>query len=110
MKISFFLTALLLRCITALSQSEDSIWFVNNYSKMERQITMRDGIKLFTSVYVPKDASEKHPVLMTRTPYSSGPYGEGKFIPIWGSHYMTYARENYILVIVYKPHAVFTLA
>ncbi len=99
MKISFLLTALISFCISALSQSEDSIWFVNNYNKMERQIIMRDGVKLFTAIYVPKDASEKHPVLMTRTPYSCTPYGEDKFISIWGSYYMTYARENYILVI-----------
>ncbi len=98
MKISFLLTALISFCISALSQSEDSIWFVNNYNKMERQISMRDGIKLFTSIYVPKNASEKHPVLITRTPYSCRPYGEDKFLPIWTSYQMTYAKENYILV------------
>ncbi len=99
MKISFLLIVLISFSLSVLSQNEDSIWFVNNYKKMERQITMRDGIKLFTAIYVPKDASEKHPVLITRTPYSCWPYGEDKFIPIWGSYHMTYAKENYILVI-----------
>ena len=36
---------------------------------------MRDGVRLFTSVYVPKDASKRYPFLVTRTPYSVGPYG-----------------------------------
>ncbi len=95
----------LLFCISFLflfssSQAEnaDSTWFVNNYSKKEVYITMRDGIKLFTSVYIPKDMKEKHPFLMTRTPYSSAPYGENKFIQIWHSYKMRYAREGYIFV------------
>jgi len=45
------------------------------YTKHEYQIAMRDGVKLFTSVYVPKDASQKYPILMQRTPYSVAPYG-----------------------------------
>lgn len=38
-------------------------------------IPMRDGVKLYTAVYVPKDGSADHPILMERTPYSAGPYG-----------------------------------
>jgi predicted acyl esterase len=55
------------------AQNADSIWIVNNYTKMEQQITMRDGIKLFTSIYIPKDTSEDHPILLKRTPYSCAP-------------------------------------
>src|SRR5215813_8843518 len=40
---------------------------------------MRDGKKLFTSVYVPKDASQPYPILMDRTPYSVSPYGEDQY-------------------------------
>ena len=40
---------------------------------------MRDGVKLFTSVYEPKDASRKYPFLMVRTPYSCSPYGESNY-------------------------------
>jgi len=36
---------------------------------------MRDGVRLFTSVYVPKDTSQRYPILLTRTPYSVAPYG-----------------------------------
>src|SRR4051795_9903136 len=46
-----------------------------NYTKYEYRIPMRDGVKLFTSVYVPKDTSKPHPIVMTRTPYSVAPYG-----------------------------------
>ncbi len=70
-----------------------------NYTKKELYIPMRDGVKLFTSIYLPKDATEKHPILMTRTPYSCAPYGEQNFRPnLWISHYRYYTRENYIIV------------
>lgn len=46
-----------------------------NYNKSEYQIEMRDGIKLFTIVYTPKDEAEPYPILMQRTPYSIAPYG-----------------------------------
>ena len=69
-----------LKLVTALSllifpfftcaQNADSVWIVNNFIKKEQYITMRDGTKLFTSVYLPKDNTEKHPILITRTTYS----------------------------------------
>src|SRR5215831_8123555 len=46
-----------------------------NYTKYEYQIPMRDGKRLFTAVYVPKDTSQKYPILLDRTPYNVGPYG-----------------------------------
>jgi len=46
-----------------------------NYTKYEYQIPMRDGIKIFTSVYVPKDDSKTYPFMLNRTPYSVAPYG-----------------------------------
>src|SRR4029077_14325328 len=45
------------------------------YTKYEYMVPMRDGARLFTAVYVPKDASQKYPFLITRTPYSVSPYG-----------------------------------
>lgn len=94
-----FSIVFLLTADASFAQDEDSAWFVNNYTKIERQIPMRDGIKLFTSIYIPKDKSEKHPFLITRTPYSCRPYGENKFMQIWGTYRMAYARENYIMVL-----------
>ncbi|HXQ80197.1 MAG TPA: CocE/NonD family hydrolase [Opitutaceae bacterium] len=50
-----------------------------HYTKYEFRIAMRDGTRLFTSVYVPKDASQSWPFLITRTPYSCSPYGVDLF-------------------------------
>jgi uncharacterized protein len=50
-----------------------------HYTKTEHMVAMRDGIKLFTNVYTPKDRSHPYPILMTRTPYSVQPYGVDKF-------------------------------
>src|SRR5436309_949288 len=50
-----------------------------HYTKYEAYIPMRDGKKLFTSIYVPKDTSHPYPFLMTRTPYSVSPYGVDQF-------------------------------
>ena len=59
---------------------------------------MRDGVKLFTSIYVPKDNSEDHPILITRTPYSCKPYGEDKWKDYWNSYQKAYLKEGYIMV------------
>ncbi|MBI3683116.1 MAG: CocE/NonD family hydrolase [Acidobacteria bacterium] len=50
-----------------------------NYTKYEHRIPMRDGKRLFTAVYIPKDQSRKYPILMSRTPYSVGPYGTDNY-------------------------------
>ena len=47
-----------------------------NYQKSEYGIPMRDGVKLYTAVYSPKDQTEKYPILIWRTPYSCNPYGD----------------------------------
>jgi len=78
--------------------NKDSLWVVTNFTKIERQISMRDGIRLFTSIYIPKDNSEAHPFLMTRTPYSCKPYGEDKYASFWNSYTMAYLKEGYIIV------------
>ena len=82
---------------TATAQT-DSAWIRNNYTKKEMYITMRDGIRLFTSVYMPKSTTEKHPILMTRTPYSCAPYSEGNFSEFWNSYQKEYFKEGYIMV------------
>jgi len=67
------------------------------YDKMEIYITMRDGVKLFTSIYTPKDRTEKHPVLMTRTPYNIEPGGPDQF-NYFVQGYSRYTDEKYIMV------------
>ncbi|HWB25309.1 MAG TPA: CocE/NonD family hydrolase [Chitinophagaceae bacterium] len=93
-----FIAVLLLAAIHAFAQEPDSAWIVNNYIKKEYQIPMRDGVKLFTSVYMPKDPSVKHPILMTRTPYSCAPYGESNWAAWWKGYKKAYFKEGYIMV------------
>jgi hypothetical protein len=96
-----FIFLLLIANHTGFTQNinQDSAWFRNNYYKIEKAIPMRDGIKLFTSIYVPRDSSEKHPILMQRTPYSCAPYGIQEFLSLSGNYIMNYLKEGYILVI-----------
>ena len=78
---------------------QDSLWVIDNYQKIEVYVGMRDSTKLFTAIYLPKDTTEKHPILLARTPYSCAPYGEKNFLAgLWTHHFKYYARENYILV------------
>ncbi len=98
-KLPLSILALLAIVFTRAQFSQDSAWIRDNYIKKEYSIPMRDGVKLFTAVYIPKDATEKHPILMNRTPYSCAPYGENNWRPFWFSHYKYYLRENYIMVI-----------
>lgn len=75
----------------------DSAWMQAHYIKEEVMIPMRDGKALFTSIYRPKTGSD-HPILLTRTPYSSSPYGP-EFRPWWQGHFQEYVKKGYILVI-----------
>lgn len=63
--------------VTAQTPAENAAWFKANFTKKEVMIRMRDGIKLHTVLYIPKDASKtkQYPILMERTPYNSEPYG-----------------------------------
>ena len=68
-----------------------------HYTKYEYRIPMRDGVHLFTSVYVPKDASHSYPFLMQRTPYSVGPYGEDQYRTRLGPS-ESFEKSGYIFV------------
>ena len=95
----FFLLLLILP-FAVIAQNQDSAYFLNNYTKKEIYIPVRDGIRLFTTLYLPKDKTEKHPILMTRTPYSCAPYGETNYSArYYRNHYKEYLKENYIIVV-----------
>lgn len=78
--------------------NQDSAFIANNYTKIERMIPMRDGVRLFTSIYIPKDTNEKYPFLMERTPYSCAPYGENNFSKRWLGPNRLLMHEKYIFV------------
>src|SRR5579883_771977 len=68
----------------------------SRYTKYEYRIPMRDGVRLFTSVYVPKDQNRRYPILLTRTPYGVQPYGEDAYKEDIGPS-PAFGREGYIV-------------
>ncbi|MFT3703365.1 MAG: CocE/NonD family hydrolase [Agriterribacter sp.] len=75
----------------------DSAWIRENYTKVEYFIPMRDGIKLYTAVYAPKDNAQSYPILMQRTPYSCRPYGTDNYRKRLGPN-VYLMHEKYIFV------------
>ncbi len=75
----------------------DENYVADNYSKQEVEIEMRDGVKLHTTIYSPKDTSKQYPIIMQRTPYSSRPYGEGQYKEKIGPN-IHMMQEGYIVV------------
>ena len=99
--IVFLSLTLMVASCTKTTETEKSgvpdTYVADNYTKQEIDIEMRDGLKLHTTVYTPKNTSKEYPIIMQRTPYSSRPYGEGqmkeKIAP--NIHMM---KEGYIVV------------
>ena len=58
--------------------NQDSVYMREHYDKIEYMIPMRDGVKLFTLVYLPKDRSKTYPILLNRTCYSASRYADWK--------------------------------
>lgn len=87
--------------VAARAQAVDSSWLREHYRKVEMRIPMRDAARLFTSIYVPRDTTGKsYPMLLTRTPFSAGPYGETSYRRALGpSGNPRYARDGFIFVI-----------
>lgn len=94
-----FLIALFVCCVNTLfaQQTNDVDYVKNNYTKRELYIPMRDGTKLFTVIYEPKDQSKSYPIMMIRTPYSCAPYGADKIKPSIGPS-MEFAKDGFIFV------------
>src|SRR6185369_8491654 len=67
------------------------------YTKTEQMISMRDGVKLFTSIYSPKDQSKRYPIMLNRTPYSVAPYGKDEYRTALGPSPL-FQNEQYIFV------------
>ncbi|MSU64721.1 MAG: CocE/NonD family hydrolase [Opitutus sp.] len=68
----------------------------DHYARQDVMIPMRDGIKLYTQIYAPKDAAEKYPLLLFRTPYAVGDYAAGEFKAVIGPT-NDFAQEGYIV-------------
>lgn len=98
--ITTILSAILLALVACCSRSADAQGLDEvkaQYTKYEYRIPMRDGKRLFTAVYVPKDQSQTYPILMTRTPYSVKPYGVDQYRNDLGPSPL-FGKEGYIFV------------
>ena len=98
--VALFGVALSVGCQPGRQQSDDELaqYIRENYTKREYQIPMRDGVRLFTSVYMPTDTSEAYPILMRRTPYAVSPYGVDDYPESLGPSPL-FVREGYIIVL-----------
>ncbi|MEJ7624332.1 MAG: CocE/NonD family hydrolase [Pyrinomonadaceae bacterium] len=85
------------------AQNELAKYIRENYQKQDVMITMRDGVRLFTSIYTPeRKVSGGHPILLNRTPYTVAPYskdkdGKDQFKASLGPDPL-FAREGFIFV------------
>jgi hypothetical protein len=92
------LSALLLTLLPAVLVAQEPFDYRAHYTKREVMIPMRDGVRLYTRIFIPKDTTQPHPFVMVRTPYANFPYGPDSF-PARVDHITeAYARENFILV------------
>lgn len=96
-KFSWLGIVLVLVGFSAFAQQTDSAYVRENYTKIERNIPMRDGIKLFTAIYIPKKKGQKYPFMISRTPYTSAPYGEDKYKTSLGPSSL-FLKEGFIFV------------
>lgn len=96
---SLLLTVCLFLPVIVFAQASADAYVRDNYTKYEYKIPMRDGTKLHTAVYVPKDASAtvKYPFMMQRTCYSVAPYGPDKYAQQVGPS-QTLQKDKYIFV------------
>ncbi len=91
------LAASVCMALALVAGSQDLDYLRGAYGKSEYRVPMRDGVKLFTSVYVPRARSASYPILLTRTPYSVAPYGEDAYRASLGPSDL-FAREGFIFV------------
>lgn len=107
MRSTLLISCIILTCAMAAvgeessSAKERASYIRSHYAKFEYKIPMRDGTKLFTAVYVPNaiHRGKKFPILMSRTPYSVGPYGESSYPEVLG---LSKAVEEDGYIFVYQ--------
>jgi uncharacterized protein len=103
MKIKLILSFIFLFSVSIFAQAPQTSptslaeYIKANYTKREVLIPVRDGVKLFTAIYEPKDKSQKYPILMNRTPYTVSPYGAENYKASLGPNEL-FAKEGYIFV------------
>jgi putative CocE/NonD family hydrolase len=94
---SLFILLTLLLSASTHAQTPNAEQVRARYTKYEYRIPMRDGVRIFTSIYVPKDTSQQYPFLLTRTPYSVGPYGADNYRNALGPS-ESFEKEGFIFI------------
>ena len=94
----FSLCIFVILFLTNSFYAQNNTFLEQNYTKKEYRIPMRDGVKLFTSVYSPKNTSVKYPIIIWRTPYSVGPYREDKYYSYRRFTWEHFIEAKYIIV------------
>lgn len=101
-----FLFFLLTSFVNLSASGIDDKWLADNYSKREVMIPMRDGISLFTAIYEPLENKSRSgiedsaaPLIMMRTPYSIGPYGQLGFSSNLRKKFRPYLERGYVVVL-----------
>lgn len=90
--------ALVFPALAALVLSaQGAPYIAQHYGKRECLVPMRDGTRLFTVIYAPKEKGRSLPILLNRTPYSVAPYGEGAYKEELGPS-DDFSREGFIFV------------
>lgn len=80
-----------------VAAAQDSLYTREHYDKAEYMVPMRDGVKLYTIVYTPKDTAQRVPIMLNRTPYGIPPYGLTDYRRVLGPS-PEFDRDGYIVV------------
>ena len=83
--------------VAATGAAQQHVPLEARYAKTEYRIAMRDGKRLLTVVYTPRDTTRSYPIMLTRTPYGVGPYGEAAY-PRGIGPSPRFADDGYIVV------------
>jgi len=98
-KLLFLFIILVFGCKNEAEEQEETYTPSAHYNKMETTITMRDGIRLHTTIYSPKNTQKTYPILLQRTPYSCKPYGENEYRETIGPNEKMMKEGN---IVVYQ--------
>src|SRR5665647_298335 len=79
-------------------RAQDADFIRADFTKREVLIPMRDGVRLFTSIFAPRDTSTRHPIILMRTPYSVAPYGPDSVPQAVDNQVRAYMHQGYIIV------------
>src|SRR5687767_13405549 len=89
--------ALCVPLLPAAAQAVGSPCGAEHCPRRDTLIAMRDGVRLYTAIYLPRDDSRPHPIILRRTPYSVGRYETTRFNPAGGA-WAEFMRLGYVMV------------